>query len=410
MSKTAYIFYVGKPYPHKEALDHIRSLGFNIGVFLDKRVELKNQELYDAVVPIDFTKLKIELPRIVRSEFSIAGLLCTYENYIPAKAQIGELLNLPAIGYASAQLCTDKYRMRQAFTAYDPSITPRFHLVSTLEDAIRYGEELGYPVILKPTNLVKSLLVLRCNSREELIDNFTYAQRHIAPLYKKYNISQEPQLILEQYIVGKTCSIAAFVDDRGKPHFCDDIVELKNAQDIGVNDNYLYKRLLPATLPASQKEQLFAVAQKGIAALGMRSTAAHVELIYNDHETKLIEIGARIGGYRPRMYAYSYGVDLIAQEVAVSLGKTPHPRGTFQQYSATYELFPHIEGNFVTLGGQFDTKRFAYFNQKVTPGQWVGLAKNGYKAAAIVMVAHQDKQTFDTLCQEVETISVEVQS
>src|SRR5690606_3476259 len=102
----------------------------------------------------------------------------------------------------------------------------------------------------------------------------------------------------------------AFADHEGVPHFCDGIVSLKNAQDIGVDDNYIYSRTLPAQLSDELAKEMYTVADKGIRALKMKSVPAHVELMSGPAGLKIIEIGARIGGYRPRMYQYSYGIDL----------------------------------------------------------------------------------------------------
>ena len=405
---SSYIFLVGKSDPHLEAAAAIRKLGYQVGIFQDKSLPLKHPEAFDKIIPIDFEALDTELARL--ETIAIAGLVCTYENYVIAKAKIGEHFDLETATIRSAEMSTDKYLMRSAFSHTDPSITPGFAKVSSEEELMAFAEGASYPLILKPTNLVKSLLVLRCDNQQELRQNFAYAQTEIVNLYEKYNIyDREPQLIVEEFIKGKSCSIAAFIDSNGIPHFCDGIVAITTAKEHGANDNYLYSRRLPLECNDTLSQRLFEVAEIGIKALEMKSTPAHVELMYDGNDVKIIEIGARIGGYRPRMYNFSYGLNLIQQEVRLAIGAKPELTGDFIAYSAVFELFPDKEGSFKQIRGLDDPDKYAYFSIKPQPGTHIGPAKNGYKAAAIVVIAEKNKQRFDELCRSVDTLRVEVE-
>jgi len=408
---NSYIFIVGKSDSLGASAESIRRLGYKVGIFQDKNTSLKQPDIFDRIILVDFTNLEKEIRTFSFEDSPVAGLLCTYENYIVAKSQIGLYLNLPVASVQSAEMSTDKYLMRQAFMRANTSITPRFARVTTADEALAFATATSFPLILKPANLVKSLLVLRCNDRAELLENFAYAQTTIAELYRKYNVhSREPQLVLEEFINGKICSVEAFVDHDGKAHFCEGIVSLTTAQEHGADDNYLYSRRLPLELDAALKDKLFEVSAIGVKALDMRSTAAHIELIYDENSVKIVEIGARIGGYRPRMYSYSYGINMIEQEVRLAIGQLPKLSGTFKNFSAVYELFPTREGMFSSIGGHINQEEYAYYNVKPKPGQTIGPAKQGYKASAVVIVTHHDRQRFDELCQQVDTLTVEVAS
>lgn len=404
------IFIVGKSDPHLESADAIRKQGYKVGLLLDASQALKQPHAFDVVLPLEFNNITGELQKLDAVKESIAGLLCTYENYVTAKAMLTNYLKLPGSSIDSARMATDKYLMRQAFMKADPRITPRFQQVTTQEELLAFAATTTYPFILKPTNLVKSLLVLRCNNETELLNNFAYAQKTIHHLYEKYSIyDRSPQLIVEEFIQGKSCSIAAFVDDTGTPHFCNSIVSITTAAEHGADDNYLYGRILPAAVAETLSKRLFEVAETGVRALKMRSSPAHIELMYNEDEVKIVEIGARIGGYRPRMYRHSYDIDLIAQEVTLALGEVPHLEGDFKAYSAVFELFPEATGKFKALRGIKDERAYTYLSIKPKPGQLIGPAKHGYKAAAIITIVHKDKATFEDLCRSVDAVEVEVE-
>ncbi|HEU5121882.1 MAG TPA: ATP-grasp domain-containing protein [Candidatus Saccharimonadales bacterium] len=403
------IFIVGKSDPQLASVHAIKQLGYRVGIFTDGSKAPKHPDAYDIIMPLDFSKLDQELSKLDALRDAIAGLVCTYENYVTSKATLTSYLELPGMSSAAARMATDKYLMRQAFMAANPSITPRFQKVTTKAELLAFAASTTYPLILKPTNLVKSLLVLRCNTEQELLTNFAYAQSAIGDLYQKYQIhGRESEIIIEEFIKGKSCSIAAFVDGDGTPHFCDSVVAITPATERGVDDNYLYSRILPADLPQEMSDRLFNVAAAGIKALDMRSVPAHVELMYDGNDVKIIEIGARIGGYRPRMYQASYGLDLTAQEVRLAIGEQPELRGRFKAYSAVFELFPVKTGKFKEIRGAAYASQYAYYSVKSKPNQLIGPAKHGFKAAAVIMIIHENKAIFDELCQTVNTISVEV--
>lgn len=405
---NGFIYFVGKPYPLPEAIASCRQLGYKIGLFLDKNAKLPlDPETYDHIVEVNFSSAQTMIQSLAGIPLQVSGLICTYENYIVAKSRLAEYFKVSAPDVISAQITTDKYLMRKAFLKSDATITPNFALISSEKELISATNGLNYPLMLKPTNLVKSLLVLKCNSKKELLENYDYAKNKIGELYEKYKIyDRDPQLIVEEYISGKSCSIAAFVDSEGTPHFCDGIVALTSAQEHGVDDNYIYARYLPANIDKALEKKLFKTAEKGIRAIGLKSAPAHVELIFNESEVKLIEIGARIGGYRPRMYDASYGIDMIMQEIKLALGKKPDVSGTFRAYSGVFELFPEIEGLFDTIEGASDTEQYAYYSVKAKPGQKIGPAKRGYKASVVIIVNAKDKKSYDRLQASLDIITI----
>lgn len=407
MLMSSYIFLVGRTDSHYESATAIHNLGYKVGIFQDTDVPLDDPAKFDAVISVDFSApdLAIDIP----SDITIAGLQCTYENYIVAKARIAHKLNLPSISVDAARACTDKLLMREAFAQKSSGFTPQFAVAATIDDTTAFAKQYGYPVIIKPTNLVKSLLVMRCDNEEELRSNFEFALNNIDELYKKYGVKDRPpQLIIEQFVTGKLCSIAAFVDHTGAPHFCEGIVSLTTAHEHGADDNYLYARTLPLEVSEDMRSKLFAAANSGIRALDMRSTAAHVELIYTNDSVYIIEIGARIGGYRPRMYQASYGLDLHSQEVNLSIGKTPELNAVYDGPVSVLELFPDTSGTYDSIANETTLRALpsvVYFSIKSNKGDRVGKAAEGYKASAIIILKANNS---DQLSQDLAYIGSNV--
>lgn len=370
---------------------------------------MKNEEVFEYVITLDFSSednFKKTLSE-TRDLPNIDGLLCSYENYIVFKSLAADILSLPALSVEAARACTDKYDMRTRFMQYNPGITPEFIFIDSRDRLLEFAHTAGYPLILKPTNLVKSLLVSKCNNEEELLDAYTKTLAQIDEVYRKLHITnRNPGIILEQFITGRMCSVAGFVDKNGVLHFSDGIAKLTTAQEIGFDDNFLYARKLRNNFDPELKTKIFQVAQDGVMALSMRSSPAHIEIIYNETEVKLVEIGARIGGYRPFLYKASYGIDLLEQELNTAIDAPIDMSGHFRSYSALYELFPRQTSTFVNLANVGPEGAYDYFHQVARPGDNVGRAKDGYKSPAIIGITNSDLEVFEQRCRDIERIEV----
>ena len=403
------IFYIGRAYPHRDALLRLKTQGYALGILHDMSLELKNQDVFDHVALLDYSSedtFEQSLARITDLP-KIDGLLCSHENYIVFKAIAARALQLPSMSVESAHACTDKYKMRNRFLDYNSKITPEFTFVDTEQQLLDFAEKVGYPLILKPTNLVKSLLVTKCSTKDELLQAYRSTLAQLEATYKKYHVTgRTPGLILEKFIVGRMCSVAAFVDKNGMPHFCDGIVDLVTAQDIGYDDNFLHARKVLNDFEPTLKEKIFQVARDGITALDMRSSPAHVEIIYNDNEVQLVEIGARTGGYRPFLYKQSYGIDMLEQEARNAVGEQPRMDGVFKSYSALYELFPRTKSTFIKLENLQPKATYTYLHEVAKPGDHVGCAKDGYKSLAVIGITDHDKTAFAAKSAAIENIQV----
>lgn len=404
------VFYIGRAYPHLDALQRLKNLGYNVGIFRDSTHTLKNEAFFDWVIDLDFSSEELFAEKLKNITLPhIDGLMCVYENYIPFKAIAAQVLELPAISVESARACTDKYVMRTRFLERDPSITPLFCRVDSAATLLNFAKIAGYPLVLKPTNLMKSLLVSKCNDEKSLLRAYEDTVSRIDEVYQRVGISSNnPGIIAEQFIEGKMCSVAAFVDDKGGVHLCDGVVSLTTAQQIGRNDNFLYLRELSTELDAQTKALILQVAREGTEALAVKSSPAHIEIIYNADGAKIVEIGARTGGYRSFLYRESYDIDLLEQEALIAIGGMPDLQGTFQNHSAVFELFPEREGEFIGVEPSLRSTDYEYLHQVASPGKFIGKAQDGYKAAAVIGIVDASDESFRHRINEIDKIKVKV--
>ncbi len=328
-----------------------------------------------------------------------------YENYVLAKTWIGEYFNIKVPTEDAVKAATDKYIMRKKFMKYDPSITPHFKLVDDLDGINDFMKTHSFPIILKPTNLFKSLMVTKNDNMDQLKTNYQKTKKVIAKVYKQYGVThQKPRMIIEEYLDGPSYSVEAFADKNHKI-FTTPVTDLVMARDLGISDNYNYSRKLPSKLSEKKQKQIQEVAKKGMLALGLYNSPGHVEIIDTKNGPKIIEIGGRIGGYRTRMYMSAFGIDLEKIDIDLSLGNTPIIKISKKNYCAVYELFPKQVGKFKAITNIDQLKKLnslAYISIKKKIGEKIGLSQNGYKMTAIIILTNKNKKQFENDCQFVE--------
>lgn len=342
-----------------------------------------------------------ELLRIVEdihNKYLIEGVLTTYEHYIMPATYIANRLNLPRLSLEAARACTDKELMRRCFANASEKISPAFKAVSSEDELVDFATNHSFPLILKPANLSKSLLVTKNSSLTELIDNYRKSLSLIDKTYAKYAPGRTPKLIVEEFLEGPIFSVDAFVDISGEPHVLENVVDYQTGYDIGFDDNFHYSRILPSKLPQEDVDSIRHTAAVGCRALKMTSSPAHVEIILTKDGPRIVEIGARNGGYRERMHALANEIDITGNALALSLNRPLDLKPKKNDAVGVFELFPKNPGVFEQINHLSELNglsSFRYISVKAKPGQFVGKAGDGYKMCAVIILANHDHVVFE---------------
>lgn len=345
----------------------------------------------------DFSSREALLPSL-KDLPPIDGVMSVYENYILPAAWIADYLNVPGLPVAAAEACTDKFLMRSLFDKAPERISPAFATVASEDDVRTFAATHSFPLILKPANLAKSLLVTKNSTLDELIANYNKSCILLQTTYAKYAPTRTPKLIIEEFLEGSIHSVDAFIDASGNPLVLDQIVDYQTGYDIGYDDNFHYSRILPSTLSVNEQSQLRHCAEIGIRALGMKNSPAHVEIILTRDGARIVEIGARNGGYRERMHFLANNIDILDAAIAVSQGKTPVINATKDEPCAVLELFPKHPGIFQeieNLNALEGLASLTYLKVKAKEGDLIGKAADGHKMVVIVILHHSDTTIFN---------------
>ncbi len=314
----------------------------------------------------------------------VVAVNCFAEYYMPAYARIVPLfsyLRLPT--GRSIRVCNNKIKMRQALKKYVPKATPRFMIVTdaTEKTLFEIEKNVKFPCVVKPAALTKSQLVATCYYREELEATLKDTSRKIKALYKQNKNEQTPEVLVEQLIEGQLYSVDVYINSRGKTYWTQ-FIELTTGKDIGHDDFFMYAQMTPSRLTDEEKATARNVIEDSIHALGIRSSTAHVEFYRTKSGFKIVEIGARIGGYRQELLSYAYGYSHYLNDILIKLGRAPIIKSKTLQHVVFLKFWPTRKGVLKSL------KRFKKLSeeewvlkstQHKKVGDKVGLSKFGHK-------------------------------
>ncbi|MEK7462413.1 MAG: ATP-grasp domain-containing protein [Patescibacteria group bacterium] len=350
----------------------------------------------DIYLTCDFSKPSKIAETLLPYQNELLAVTCRSEQFMRRFVEV-----LPHVPYLrtpsteSLNWASDKYEMRKRFRLYNKKLTPKFTLVkqNTKDERMRIGKKIGFPLIIKPTNLAASRFVSICYHEEELESTLSTTFRDIKKAYESEYHLISPRLIAEEYMDGDMYSVDSYVDSRGKVYHCP-LVKVVTGKKIGHDDFYNYLQMTPSGLKPRSVERAQAAAEAGIHALGLRSTTAHTELLKLDDDWKIIEIGARVGGFRHLLHELSCDINHTLNDVLIRIPKKPILPKKCKGYAVAMKWFAAKEGVITEMKGIKRLEQLASFhkidiNKKV--GDKATFARNGGRSVFNLFLYNDDR-------------------
>lgn len=342
-------------------------------------------------------------------EDRLVAVLSQYENSIHEfKKIIPYLPYLQTPTESSLDWATDKKLMRAEFDAYDPTLSPAsLHVEDALPATIAAIEQkLSYPIIIKPSGLECSLLVSVASDRTQLADQLrnTFKQLHTA--YRHLLKRLEPSVLVEEFMTGDMYSIDAYVTLDGTCRHTPP-VKVVTGNKVGFDDFFPYLTITPTGLTAAEISDANDTVERACKALGLRATTAHTELIRTPKGWRIIEIGPRIGGYRPELYGLTIGLNHIANDIVNRMGIAPEIPVKVLNHAAVLQTYARQEGKLKAIHGLDKIKQlpsFVSMKQRFQAGDMLYFAQNNGHPAFEVMLCHADEAQLQSDLRTVEQV------
>lgn len=258
----------------------VKEKGFNPVVVSLHSDEPGMQIVKDTIVA-DFVDKELMLQ--YARQYDIAGIV-TDQTDLPVRAiaYVSEKMGLPGIGYETACLFTDKFKMREKCRELGID-TLEYKLVNSYDEAHEFFVNLAKPLIIKPLHNQGSKGVCKVSSLAELEEKYREAERY----------SQGDSILLEEFVKGEEELVIEGVALDG---WCENLV-CGDTYYFNIPDVFSARqRIFPSTKNPEIVEKALMLNKRIIEGFGLSRGLTHGEYIVSDGKVYLIEIAARGGG------------------------------------------------------------------------------------------------------------------
>lgn len=242
------------------------------------------------------------------------AILCLIDIRMIEAAKLAERLGLKFLNSKTATLIRDKYSVREKLAQHDIR-QPRFALATTNAQLKAAIEEIGFPVLIKPSDGYGSQNILTFMS-EEGFAALAAPFANYLPLKTDYGLGvcANDRLVVEEFMRGEVIGCETFTVD-GRHIF------------IGINDKVFFPPpcfgIRGSCFPSDRfdTEKIRDYVFQILDALHFDFGAAHTEIIITPTGPYLVEVNPRlIGAHIPRLLGFALERSVYADIVDLHLG------------------------------------------------------------------------------------------
>ncbi|MBN1835866.1 MAG: ATP-grasp domain-containing protein [Spirochaetales bacterium] len=322
-----------------------KEMGWDVSVAA-LRIDEPIAALADRCVEVDLSEpraVEAEARRLM-SASGLDGVFTAGTDFSTTVAWVAERLGLPGIPYTAALDATDKARMRARLREAGVPC-PRFAVVPAgaageagSRAAGLSGEELSFPMVVKPVDNMGARGVRRVDTEQELQEALVGA----------WGQSRSRRAIVEDYLEGPELSLDAVIYD-GRVTIC------------GVADRHItfapwfveMGHTLPSALDPGIVREAQEVFGRGVRALGLKHGAAKGDVKITARGAVVGEIAARLsGGYMSGWtFPLATGVEVTAAALRLAVGLPPGDLSPRVRHVSAERAFISIPGRVLSVSG-----------------------------------------------------------
>lgn len=333
-------------------------------------------------------------------EVPLSGVVAGEEFRVDETAHIAGVLDLAGVKPDMVEGGRNKAIMRARLAAAGIRV-PNFAAASTLEDVIEAGARIGFPCVIKPTNLLGSVGVCRVNNSNELVRAYQEA------LNKENHLESYPscvEVVIEDLLIGTEYSVDGYVTSRRIEVIAASEVRLgqePHFQEVG----HLAYRM--EDLPFHRS--LAAYIRSVVKTLGIVAGPFHSEIMMTKEGPVLIEIAARLaGGHLPELVEKVTGISIANAVLATLIGSEipaparPQSRVAVIQYITNSALaglsYRELQGwdEVLSLPGVFHS------DVAILPGKTIPLQEDYRSRIAYVMYLAESRAQAQQMWEQIE--------
>jgi formate-dependent phosphoribosylglycinamide formyltransferase (GAR transformylase) len=393
------------PKNQREFLRGLLSTGARVSAISERPPEALPSELREGLFQFERVRSVVdehalaEAVKRLQQKARVDRLEATVEAHVLAAAHVREQLKIYGTTSKTAWLCRDKPAMKEAARAAGVACAASAR-VASLAEAEAFAKTNGYPLILKPLDGAGASGTTKVGNDAEL--------RAACDTLK---VAQGRAVAIEEYLEGHegfydTLSVA------GKPvidfacHYFPNVLEAMRTRWISP------QIVVTNRVDSEPYKELRAMGQKVIAALGIWTSATHMEWFFGQKGLRFSEIGCRPPGVGVwDLYCAANEFDLFAAWAHAIVHENVPFQPSRKYAAGMIALRPDRDGTIAGYDGVDQMQRRfgewildSHLPPAGTPTQGV---EGGYMANAYVRMRHPDYDTLRSMLTAVgETVKV----
>ncbi|MDJ0975958.1 MAG: ATP-grasp domain-containing protein [Planctomycetota bacterium] len=368
----------------------VEALGSRLSGWLDA---------YEQVPSVCHEGVMLETVRKIQARGWVDRMEATIEAHILPAATVREATGIPGTSVRSAFLCRDKPAMKDALREAGVS-TAASTGADTREEAHAFAQRVGYPLIVKPRGAAGAAGTYRVTDTASLDSALAEA-----------GVGRGGSVAVEEFIEGHeafydTLSIGGTVAHEFITHYYPGVLEAMRTRWI---TPYL---ITTNRVDAPGYDEVRQMGAQVLEALGLGTTATHMEWFIGPKGLKFSEIGCRPPGVGAwDLYCAANDMDLYRDWASAVCHREVTQRPSRRYSAALVNLRPDRDGRIVGYEG-LDAFRQRHGEWIIDshipmPGTSTMPVDAGYMANAWMRLRHPDYDTLRAICDELgQTVQV----
>jgi carbamoylphosphate synthase large subunit len=320
--------------------------------------------------------------RWVQGRTQVARLEAVVESHVMAAARVRERCGIPGTSVRTTFLCRDKPAMKDALRAAG---VPCAQSIGSSDAAeIRaFAARVGFPLVVKPRDAAGASGTVRVDGAAEL-----------DAALGAFGVGRVADVAVEEFIEGHegfydTISIGGRVVHAFVTHYYPNVLEAMRTR--WISPQFVTTNRLDAPGYAEVKE----MGQKVVTALGIETSATHMEWFFGPKGLKFSEIGCRPPGVRAwDLYAAANEFDIYREWAMAVVHGRPSQQPSRRYAAGIVALRPDRDGHIAGYEGVDEVHRrfggFVLDQHLPAPGTPTQPVAAGYMANAWLRLRHPD--------------------
>jgi formate-dependent phosphoribosylglycinamide formyltransferase (GAR transformylase) len=355
---------------------------------------------YEQIPNVTDVDSLIEAVRFAQGKVWVDALESTIESHTMAAAYAREACGIPGTSVRTAYLCRDKPAMKEALRAVGIH-TAQSTGASSSAEVREFVDRVGYPIILKPRAAAGASGTSRVDSDAEL-------DRALAAL----GASGAEDIAVEEFVEGHegfydTISIDGHPAYDFISHYYPNVLEAMRER--WISPQFISTNRIDTVDEYGEVREL---GRRAIEALGIETSATHMEWFFGPKGLRFSEIGCRPPGVRAwDLYAAGNDVDIYREWANAIVHHQVERPLSRRRAAGIVALRPDRDGTITHYEGLEDVQR--QFGEWILdthlPGDGTATqpVEAGYMANAWIRMAHPDYDTLHHMLDVVgETVRV----